>query len=61
MSEYIHIGKIVAAHGLTGHLILEHALGTPIHFKGIDAIFIEKIQLVLFPILYNLPLLKPKV
>ena len=42
MSEYIHIGKIVAAHGLTGHLILEHALGTPIHFKGIDAIFIEK-------------------
>lgn len=42
MSEYIHIGKIVAAHGLAGHLILEHALGTPIHFKGIDAIFIEK-------------------
>ena len=42
MSEYIHIGKIVAAHGLTGHLILEHALGKPIHFKGIDAIFIEK-------------------
>jgi len=42
MSEYIHIGKIVAAHGLTGHLILEHALGTPVHFKGIDAIFIEK-------------------
>ena len=42
MSEYIHIGKIVAAHGLSGHIILEHALGTPIHFKGIDAIFIEK-------------------
>jgi 16S rRNA processing protein RimM len=42
MSEYIHIGKIVAAHGLAGHIILEHALGTPIHFKGIDAIFIEK-------------------
>ena len=42
MSEYIHIGKIVAAHGLTGHLILEHALGKPIHFNGIDAIFIEK-------------------
>ena len=42
MSEYIHIGKIVAAHGLTGHLILEHALGKAIHFKGIDAIFIEK-------------------
>lgn len=42
MSAYIHIGKIVAAHGLIGHLILEHAMGTPIHFKGIDAIFIEK-------------------
>ena len=42
MSEYIHIGKIVAAHGLTGHFILEHALGALIHFKGVNAIFIEK-------------------
>jgi 16S rRNA processing protein RimM len=39
MSQYIHIGKIVAPHGITGHVIIEHALGKPIHFKGIDAIF----------------------
>ncbi len=42
MSQYIHIGKIVAPHGITGHVIIEHALGKPIHFKGIDAIFVEK-------------------
>jgi len=42
MSEYIHIGKIVAPHGITGQIILEHALGKPIDFKGIDAIFVEK-------------------
>ncbi len=42
MSQYIHIGKIVAPHGISGHLILEHALGKPINFKGIDALFVEK-------------------
>jgi len=42
MSSYIHIGKIVAPHGITGHVILEHALGKPINFKGIEALFIEK-------------------
>ena len=42
MSEYIHIGKIVAAHGIGGQIIIEHALGKPINFKGIDAIFVEK-------------------
>ena len=42
MSEYIHIGKIVAAHGIGGQIIIEHALGKPISFKGIDAIFVEK-------------------
>jgi 16S rRNA processing protein RimM len=42
MSEYIHIGKIVAAHGIGGQIIIEHALGKPINFKGIEAIFVEK-------------------
>jgi 16S rRNA processing protein RimM len=42
MSDYVHIGKIVAPHGVTGQIILEHALGKPIHFKGIDALFVEK-------------------
>jgi 16S rRNA processing protein RimM len=42
MSEYVHIGKLVAPHGITGHVILEHALGNPIHFKGIVALFVEQ-------------------
>lgn len=42
MSDYVHIGKLVAPHGLSGQIILEHALGAPIHFEGIDAVFIEK-------------------
>ena len=42
MSEYIHIGKLVAPHGITGTVILEHALGKPIHFKGVEALFVEQ-------------------
>ncbi len=42
MTDYVHIGKIVAPHGVAGQIILEHALGKPIHFKGIDALFVEK-------------------
>jgi 16S rRNA processing protein RimM len=42
MSDFIHIGKLVAPHGITGQIILEHALGKPVHFKGVDAIFVEK-------------------
>jgi len=41
MKDFIHIGKIVAPHGITGHIILEHALGKQINFKGVDALFIE--------------------
>jgi ribosomal 30S subunit maturation factor RimM len=61
MSEYIHIGKIVAAHGLTGHLILEHALGKPIPLKALMLFLLKKMQLVLFLILFSLHLQKPKV
>lgn len=42
MSEYIHIGKLVAPHGVAGAVILEHALGKSITFKGVDALFVEK-------------------
>lgn len=42
MSDYIHIGKLVAPHGVAGAVILEHALGKPIHFKGIEALFVEQ-------------------
>mgnify|MGYP000176511705 CR=1 FL=1 len=42
MSDYIHIGKLVAPHGVAGTVILEHALGKSITFKGVDILFIEK-------------------
>lgn len=41
MTEYIHIGRIVASFGLHGELILLHALGKKTALKGIEAIFIE--------------------
>ena len=41
MTEYIHIGRIVASFGLQGELILLHALGKKTSLKGIEAIFIE--------------------
>jgi 16S rRNA processing protein RimM len=42
MNDYVQIGKMVAAHGVAGQVILEHALGKPISFKGITTLFIEK-------------------
>ena len=42
MSEYIHIGKFVATHGLKGELVLKHVLGKRTDFKTAEAIFIEE-------------------
>lgn len=42
MTDYIHIGKIVASFGLTGEVILKHALGKKTMLKGIEAVFIEQ-------------------
>jgi len=42
MNDFVHIGKMVAAHGVAGQLIIEHALGKAISFKGISTLFIEK-------------------
>lgn len=42
MKDYIHIGKIVASFGLTGEVILKHALGKKTILKDIEAIFIEE-------------------
>ncbi|MEI8074740.1 MAG: 16S rRNA processing protein RimM [Bacteroidota bacterium] len=42
MSEYIHIGKLVASFGLKGELILKHELGKKSAFKGIEVIFVEE-------------------
>ena len=41
MSDHIHIGKIVATHGLHGELILKHALGKKTVFKQAEVLFIE--------------------
>lgn len=42
MSEYIHIGKLVASFGLKGELILKHELGKKTVFKGIEVLFVEE-------------------
>ncbi len=42
MKEYIHIGRMVAAFGLQGELILKHALGKKTALKDIEALFIEE-------------------
>ena len=41
MNNYIHIGKVVAAHGLKGEVILKHELGRKTDFKNAEAVFIE--------------------
>jgi 16S rRNA processing protein RimM len=42
MKDYFSIGKIVASHGLTGEVVLEHALGKKTDLKGLQTIFIEE-------------------
>lgn len=42
MKDYFHIGKIVASHGLTGEVVLEHALGKKTDLKGLQTLFIEE-------------------
>ena len=40
--NYFTIGKIVAAHGLKGELLLLHELGKKTSLKGLKAVFIEE-------------------
>ena len=40
-SQYFKVGKLVAAFGLKGELILKHSLGKKTSLKGLKAIFIE--------------------
>ncbi len=42
MIEYFKIGKLVAAFGVNGQLILQHELGKKTSLKGLQAIFIEE-------------------
>ncbi|MEO6916228.1 MAG: ribosome maturation factor RimM [Chitinophagaceae bacterium] len=41
MSKYQSIGKIVAAHGLNGEVVMAHNLGKKTNFKGLHAFFVE--------------------
>lgn len=42
MTEYFKIGKLVAAFGLKGELILKHNLGKKTSLKDLTALFIEQ-------------------
>lgn len=42
MSEYIHIGKLVAVHGVAGEAILKHSLGKSTTLKGVTALYLEE-------------------
>jgi 16S rRNA processing protein RimM len=42
MTEYFKIGKLVAAFGVNGELILQHELGKKTSLKNLQAIFIEE-------------------
>jgi 16S rRNA processing protein RimM len=42
VTEYFKIGKLVAASGLKGELILKHTLGKKTSLKGLLVIFIEE-------------------
>jgi 16S rRNA processing protein RimM len=44
MNDYINIGKFVSAFGLTGELILKHALGKKTVFKEIEVLFVEQLK-----------------
>ena len=42
IKDYYHIGRIAATHGLTGEVVLEHALGKKTDLKGLETLFIEE-------------------
>lgn len=44
MDNYFKIGKLVATHGVKGHIILEHSLGKKTSLKGLENIFIEEVK-----------------
>src|SRR5215210_3414946 len=42
MKDYFSIGKIAASFGLTGEVVLQHALGKKTDLKGLQTLFIEE-------------------
>jgi 16S rRNA processing protein RimM len=49
MNNYRNIGKIVAAYGLKGDLILLHQLGKKTSLKGLEIIFLEEKNAEMLP------------
>ncbi len=47
--DYVQIGKIVATFGVSGELILQHALEKKSTFKGVEALFVEETKGNLLP------------
>lgn len=41
MKSYIKLGKLVAAHGLKGEIVLQHELGKKTDLKKLEALFVE--------------------
>lgn len=42
MTQYFKVGKFAASHGLTGHLVLVHSLGSKTALKDLEALFIQE-------------------
>lgn len=49
MSDYIHIGKLVASFGVRGEVIVEHSLGKKTNFAQTEVLFIEERKGVYLP------------
>lgn len=58
MSDHIYIGKIVAAHGLNGELVLKHVLGKKTDFIHAEAIFIEESKNICIPFFHQKSIVK---
>lgn len=58
MKDYFSIGKIAATHGLSGEVVLQHALGKKTDLKGLQTIFIEEKRILFYHILLKVPVLK---
>lgn len=43
-NDYINIGKIVGVHGLTGEVMVKHALGKKTTFRQGEVIFVEQVK-----------------
>lgn len=49
LSQHIHIGKLVATHGLQGEVVMKHSLGKKTQFKKGDVVFVEIRKAELLP------------